>query len=130
MQRVNVNSKWMPITVGVLDIIAGAFQLLATTWASLYSIIAWHAVEGVFIMDAIFGFTGILAIVGGVYALRRKKWGLALAGSFTAFFPNLLWPLLLFNIRISELPFTPWALFALLGIAAIVLTVLSRKEFK
>jgi hypothetical protein len=54
-----------------------------------------------------FAIVGILAIVGGIYALRRKIWGLALAGSIAAFFPS-------------------W----LLGIAAIVLTALSKKEFE
>jgi len=46
--------------------------------------------------------------VGGVYALQRKKWGLALVGSIAAFFPP------------------KW----ILGIAAIVLTVLAREEFE
>lgn len=50
---------------------------------------------------------GILAIAGGIYALRRKKWGLALAGSIAALSPMLL----------------P-------GIAAIVLTARSKKEFQ
>jgi hypothetical protein len=50
---------------------------------------------------------GILAIVGGIYALQRKIWGLALAGSIAAFFPS-------------------W----ILGIAAIVLTALSKNEFE
>ena len=50
---------------------------------------------------------GILAIVGGIYALRRKIWGLALAGSIAAFFPS-------------------W----ILGLTAIVLTALSKNEFE
>ena len=50
----------------------------------------------------------ILAIVGGIYALQRKIWGLALAGSIAAFF-------------------TPsWVL----GVAAIVFTALSKNEFE
>jgi hypothetical protein len=51
----------------------------------------------------------ILAIVGGVYALRRKVWGLALAGSIASLF-------------------APY--FLLLAIAAIVFTALSKKEFE
>jgi hypothetical protein len=54
-----------------------------------------------------FAIVGILAIVGGIYALRRKIWGLALAGSIAAFFPS-------------------W----ILGIAAIVFTALSKNEFE
>ena len=57
---------------------------------------------------AIFMFTaGILAIVGGTYALRRKKWGVALAGSIAAFF--------------GQSP---------LGVAAIIFTALSKNEFE
>ena len=50
-----------------------------------------------------------LAIVGGIYALRRKKWGLALTGSIAALI-------------------VPW--FWFLGIAAIVFTALSKSEFE
>ena len=49
---------------------------------------------------------GIVAIVGGVYAIQRKMWGLALAGSICA-------------------TFLGW----LLGIPAIIFTALSEKEF-
>lgn len=119
----------MPIAAGMLDLIGGATQLLATIFASIYGI-ALGAVGGVLILDAIFGFTGILAIVGGVYALRRKKWGLAFAASFTAFFPCVLWPFLFSSLIVSISPELLFAPPSLLGIAAIVLTVLSRKEFK
>jgi ABC-type dipeptide/oligopeptide/nickel transport system permease component len=47
----------------------------------------------------------ILAIIGGIYTLRRKNWGMALAGSIAAFF--------------CSCP---------LGIAAIILIVLSKNE--
>ena len=49
----------------------------------------------------------ILALVGGIYALHRKKWGLALAGAIAAFLP-----------------------FSLLGTAAIIFTVLAKGEFE
>jgi len=46
--------------------------------------------------------------VGGIYALQRKIWGLALAGSIAAFFSP------------------SWVL----GVAAIVFTALSKNEFE
>ena len=49
----------------------------------------------------------ILALVGGIYALHRKKWGLVLAGAIAAFLP-----------------------FSLLGTAAIIFTVLAKGEFE
>jgi hypothetical protein len=50
---------------------------------------------------------GALAIVGGVYALRVKTWGLALAGSIAAVLTGRL-----------------------LGVVALVFTVLGRKDFQ
>jgi len=49
----------------------------------------------------------LLAIVGGVYALKRARRGWALTGSIVALFPS--WPL---------------------GIAAIVFTILAKNEFE
>jgi hypothetical protein len=48
----------------------------------------------------------ILAIVGGIFALKKKIWGLALAGSIAAFFT-----------------------FFLCGIPAIIFTAIGKKEF-
>jgi hypothetical protein len=48
----------------------------------------------------------LLAIAGGIFAIQRKRWGWALAGSIAA--------------AINPLP---------LGIVAIVLVILSKNEF-
>ena len=50
---------------------------------------------------------GILAVIGGIYSLQRKKFGLAVTGSIAAFLP-----------------------FSLLGLASIILIALSRDEFE
>jgi hypothetical protein len=55
---------------------------------------------------------GTIAIVGGVYALRRRLWGLALAGAICA---------LLFT-----LPFLGW----ILAILAIIFVSLGKSEFE
>ena len=55
---------------------------------------------------------GIVAIVGGIYALKRRLWGLALAGAICA---------LLFTI-----PFLGW----ILAILAIIFVSLARREFE
>ena len=49
----------------------------------------------------------VVTILGGVRAIQRRSWGLALAASILAFF-------------------NPWWI---LGVAAIVLTAMSRKQF-
>ena len=50
---------------------------------------------------------GVLAIVGGIFAIQRRKWGLALAGSIGA----------------SLVPI-------LIGILAVILLIISKDEFK
>lgn len=105
---------WMPTTAGILDIISGSFGLIG--FCAL--VIAGGVVRFApniprFLPPMFMGLAlplvivGILAIVGGIYALQRRNWGLALAGSIAAFFPS-------------------W----LLGIAAIIFTALSREEFE
>ena len=105
---------WMPTTAGILDIIAGSCGLIcALVFVSLGGIMRfvpnvptylWPIFTALAVPLALIG---ILAIVGGIYALRRKVWGLALAGSIAAFFPS-------------------W----ILGLTAIVLTALSKNEFE
>ena len=109
-----MKKTWMPITAGILDIICGAFALIG----SFGCVVAGGITS---ILEQVPRFVpaltmalavpllvvGILAIVGGVYALKRAKWGLALTGSIVALFP--WWPL---------------------GIAAIVFTVLAKDEFE
>jgi hypothetical protein len=118
-----MEKTWMPTVAGILDIIAGSFGLAGGIILFLLGTIG-SGVLKFFITGmppfspaallAIFSalaapltVVAILAIVGGIYALQRKVWGLALAGSIAAFFPS-------------------W----LLGIAAIVFTALSKNEFE
>jgi hypothetical protein len=105
---------WMPTTVGILDIVSGGFGLIcALMFISVGSVMRFVPdiptyLFPIFTALAVpFAIVGILAIVGGIYALQRKIWGLALAGSIAAFFPS-------------------W----ILGIAAIVFTALSKNEFE
>jgi hypothetical protein len=49
---------------------------------------------------------GVLAIVGGVFAVQRKNYGMALTGAIAALFPA-----------------------AIFGLGAIVFTAISRDEF-
>lgn len=109
---------------GILSIVAGAFGVL-WGFASVFCIIATFVVYNEPYYDVapstdvlmfallFYGFlgllflaAGVLAIVGGVFALRKKVWGLALTGAIAgtiAFFPC--------------------------GIPAIIFTSLGRKEF-
>ena len=119
-----MEKTWKPMVAGILDIVAGA--LSAVIWLLLFvGILLFAFTTGVSSLNIpveippLLGTLGILvltipililvilAIVGGVYALKRKTWGLALAGSIAAIFISCP-----------------------LGIAAIVFTILSKNEFE
>jgi hypothetical protein len=115
------NNSWMPNTAGILNIIAGAFSLIALLFlgigimyfsfaeisntsmhigASELMIIFWViAIPKILI--------SILAIVGGVYALKKKLWGLALAGSIAAVLSSFA-----------------------LGVASIIFTIMGKNQFE
>lgn len=107
------NKTWKPTTAGILSIIAGAMQ----TIGGIVVAVVGGTIAGlptVPIMPRIFGIIaipiiilGILAIVGGIYALKRKVWGLALAGCICSLFG-------------------PW----FLGIPAIIFVAMGKGEFK
>jgi hypothetical protein len=116
-----MNKKWIPIASGILIILGGTLQLLAplcTMFRELSLPVEFAMASSVLVI------TSILAIVGGFYVLRRKKWYLALAVSIVAFLPLLLWYLLGIFMWFEQ----EWVLILILGIAAVVLSVLSKKE--
>jgi len=121
-----VNKKWMPIAVGIFDLISGVYLLLLTSIVS--SMIAYAYVGNVYVTPFLFAMLivpGILAIVASVYALKRKKWGLVLAVTITVLLLPLpvLIPIAYYG-GIIPLLNTP------LAIAAVVLIALSKKQFE
>ena len=83
-----MEKTWKPTTAGILSIIAGVIGaiggiMLAVIGRSI-PLIPTTPEIGAGILAAIgipLIILGIVAIVGGIYALRRRLWGLALAGS-------------------------------------------------
>jgi hypothetical protein len=109
-----MKKTWMPTVAGILDIVAGGLSLSVLFLFAVGPMIIMPLNEGTFSLNwslFLMVIPGLaieaLAIVGGVFAIQRRKWRWALAGSIAAFFPS--WPL---------------------GIAAIVLTILSKNEFE
>jgi len=114
-----MKNTWMPTAAGVLSIISGVFRLMGLigfiVYASggMFTFTGWtfwfplNAALILWIITIPVAISGVLAIVGGIYALQRRKWGLALAGSIAAFFP-----------------------FGLLGLISVILTALSRDQFE
>jgi hypothetical protein len=105
-----MEKTWKPTTAGILSIIAGCIAvvtgivvaLLGTLIGGFFGL-PWPGLFG--IPSLIFG---IIAIVGGIYALRRQVWGLALAGAICALVG-------------------PWAI---LGLLAIIFVSLGKGEFE
>jgi hypothetical protein len=114
---------WKTRTAGILAIIAGAVGLAEWVWVAVLEVLryGWPAVGDFLGLGAILPAVAaialiirIVAIVGGVFALKRRRWGLALGGSVCAIFSSVF--LALVNVP--------------LAIAAIVLVVLGRGEFE
>jgi hypothetical protein len=119
-----MEKTWKPTAAGIMTIIVGFLGLLiglalavglgiAGTWAGLIpgfpetgflaDLFALIAVPGIIL--------SIVAIVGGIYALRRRVWGLALAGAICAF--------------LLPVPVLGW----ILAILAIIFVALGKREF-
>jgi hypothetical protein len=105
-----MEKTWKPTVGGILAIIAGVLQVIfGTIGATGVGLVG--GIIGMGWLSVIFApliVLGIVAIVGGIYALRRNVWGLALAGSICALIG-------------------PWFI---LGILAIIFVALGKGEFK
>jgi hypothetical protein len=121
-----VKKTWMPTTAGILNIIVGALSALG----AMGMVIAVIGVGSINIMrflppaDApfiaplivpfltaflvFFIVRAVLSIIGGIFALQRRKWGWALAGSIIAIFGQTF----------------------LLGIASTIFVAIARDEFE
>ena len=116
-----VQRTWMPTTTGILSIISGALgliyglilTLLPSMLAPMMGLYGAGAAEAqvvmmVFLVLGIFLIIlGIVAIIGGVYSLKRRVWGMALAGAICAIF----------------------SVIGILGILSVIFVSISKKEF-
>jgi len=131
-----MNKSWMTVVAGILDILSGAMGVVMGLFMSLHThaarvaqaapgaaqkiaprvaphMGAFPQMPHLFFpgMGLALGITiaviGVLAIVGGIFALKNKVWGLALAGSIGAVLTGRL-----------------------LGVLALIFIVLGRKDFQ
>lgn len=141
-----MNKTWMPIAAGILEIMAGFWMLISTLYFLGFALLEargslWENlslrdwIEGM--IPFIISLLGVVALVGGVFALLSRKWGLALAGAIATV------PLFLvarFGLRwFIDYPYfepTPPIFYLnlvsplLLSIVIITLLVLSKREFR
>jgi hypothetical protein len=110
-----VNKTPMPIVAGILAIAAGGFKILTLVGMICFSFFLISPIPEfelfpvviMLVISVPLAILGILAIIGGISAVQRKSFGLAVAGSIAAFLP-----------------------FSLLGLASIILIALSKSEFE
>jgi hypothetical protein len=141
---------WKPIAAGILCIIAGVIGLIPAMAVALLFVGASSMFGDIpsmiFALPIPLILFGILPIVGGIYALRRRRWGLALAGSICCPLAGLVilgfYLLFLLFANIAVWPDTPefGAMipmligfivgFVIFGILPIVFVILGRREFK
>jgi uncharacterized membrane protein HdeD (DUF308 family) len=133
-----MDRTWKPTAGGVLSIISGILEIILGVgimfWGSLVGTLGerwqdlaeiwpdWGAVAlippdalsmittGALIIGIVMLVIGIIALVGGIHAIRRRRWGLALAGAILSF------------------PFLP--LGGILGLLAIIFVSLGKGEFE
>ena len=114
-----MEATWKPTTAGILTIVAGALNLIAGIIVTSLGAACLGPMTGYMGMTGMGGWwfgaigipliaIGIVSIVGGSFAIRRRAWGLALAGAICALFPP---PVII------------------LGILSIIFIALSQKEF-
>ena len=101
---------WKGTTAGVLTIIGGIAGIAIGALVAflggggfLYGIPGLELIAGI---GAGIIALGIIALIGGIFALRRKIWGLALTGAIFALFPLFF-----------------------LGIPAIIFIAMAKNEF-
>lgn len=129
-----MNKKWMPITAGVLDIINGVAGIVVGLYGFINQMINppiykdwyedWIALT-LFI-------AGIMAIIGGIGVIKKKRLSLALVGAIGGFISTSWWlgifPQII-NYGLS-LDILLGVLLGIPAIVAIIFTILSRKQFE
>ena len=119
-----MDKSWMPIVAGILEIISGVFGLLggaivAVAFAIFSAVTQQQGgyrpedflspvIASIFTSVALSAVIfGLLALIGGICATRRKSWGWSLTGAIAA--------------TLCALP---------LGIIALIIIVMSQEQFR
>ena len=122
-----MKKTWKPTVAGILNIISGVSNLIGFVFMIIVIIAVSSSSEFVlrFVPEEVFPFgaglivtvialiaallaiQGILPLLGGIYALQRKKWLFALISSIVAIFGA-----------------------ALLGVASTILVAMAKEEFE
>ena len=109
-----MSNTWKPVVAGILQIIGGGAALIIACGLYIAGAVVGFVTQMPMWLGALIPMVavpliilGILDLTGGICALLRRAWGMALAGA------------------VALLVSSP-----LLGVVALVLVIISRKEFK
>ena len=83
-----MNKTWKPTTSGILSIISGALGMIfgLSVFGRAHDAIRATRQAGLHLIGLFLFVMGAMAILGGIFALLRKVWGVALAGGICAIF--------------------------------------------
>jgi hypothetical protein len=141
--RQGTERTWKPTAAGILCIIAGVLILVIVGWVVVLNVggPSHEGGYGVIFLALVFApisilsiILGIFAIVGGIYALKRRRWGLALAGSICVLILGS--PLVvigaLFGPTLSPSSFmvSVFVVFVSLTLLPLIFVIRGRREFK
>jgi hypothetical protein len=118
-----IKLTWKPVTAGILEIVTGAIGMVGGLYlvvlTSLFKVIheivrldpmiinrVEQIISNIIALPFVVVFIGIAAIIGGVYSLQRRIFGLALAGAICA-----------------------CVIFPVFGLPAIIITAFAKDEF-
>ena len=106
---------------GILMMILGALLLVGFVVVLIqYGIDVYDPVFDIFFMIC-----GAFLVTGGVFALRKKYWGLCLASALLAIFIMIMW----LTGSYTSLTWLAWV-FSILGTLPIIFVCLKKKEWK
>ena len=133
MERPTSVRTWKPKTAGIFTTFCGALQV----WGSLLGIGEAWSPRGIYMGVALYT-VALIAIMGGILALRRKVWWLALTGAICALLDSVFVP----GLLMMAPPLPPGAVYTsgwvwvviampllILGILAVTWIASSRQEF-
>lgn len=107
---------WIPVTAGAFDLVVGAIGLAGGILAAVIGGLAtWFIGGGGAAYGAAVAVLSIVAITGGICAITKRRWNLALAGSICGLIAGIL--LMGFPLVVA------------LAIAAIAFTAIGKQQF-
>ncbi|MFH1381430.1 MAG: hypothetical protein ABIH70_00870 [Chloroflexota bacterium] len=129
----------MPQIAGILNLVVGVPMLVVALVSVVGGVMTMGQDGGgsIFVVIAIiFAGLGVLPTLGGIYALRRKKWRLVLAGSIVGAILGWMLATAWLRMAAQALAGVPVAVVGMggllglaIGIVATVFVVLAREEF-